>query len=281
MNRTPPSRDFPNAGFTACLLSLLLSAWASPSRAEAPTVADCLAASKASLKAVEQKQLLVERAQLRICAATTCPTEISEECLRRERLVEARLATVTFTTSAADADAIVIAVDGHTDGDMKWGQPIFVEPHQQHSFTFTRSGHELSSRRLSLQPGGAVTQEIAFAPIEQPHPPPVDTGTPVLRKVSWVAGGVGVAALGGSLLYGWMALSRRNAAREICPADCADTTGTKRWDDAVTAGWTSTALFVVGAAGLGTAIWAWSKSRPASEVQVSLGPSGFSVAGSF
>src|SRR5207237_148444 len=101
--------------------------------------------SEASLKAVEEQHPLVERAQLQICAAPSCPAEIREECVRRAGLLEARLATITFTTSAPDAGAIVIAVDGLPDPGAGWGRPIVVEP-RPHVFTFTRAGEVIATR---------------------------------------------------------------------------------------------------------------------------------------
>jgi hypothetical protein len=265
------------------MLALVLLVRAIPSRAEGPTIAGCLAASKASLKAVDDQQPLVERAQLRICASQNCPTEIREECLRRVSIVEDRLATITFTTAAPDASAIAIGVDGRADPDAIWGRPIFVQPGRTHTFMFTRAGQVVANRSLSLDPADRIIQDVAIAPIERPPTPA--RPMPLLRKVAWGAGAVMVASYAGSLAFGWLAKSKRDSAREICPAECPagdlGAIGAKRWDDAVTAGRVSTVLFGVGTASLATAIVTWSLSRGPSDVQVAIGPDSLTLAGTF
>src|SRR5882724_3225978 len=60
-------------------------------RAADPTIAECLAASDASLKLGTDHKLQAERAQLLVCSASSCPSDIRKECLSRVEEVNAAI----------------------------------------------------------------------------------------------------------------------------------------------------------------------------------------------
>jgi serine/threonine-protein kinase len=94
------------------------------------------------------------------------------------------------------------------------------------------------------------------------------------QVVALVAGGVGVVGVGVGSWFGLRAMSRRDHARDICPADCDDDAGRDAWRDAVSAGNLSTAGFVVGGTALAAAAVLW-LTAPVGNLRVGLGHLGW------
>jgi hypothetical protein len=125
------------------------------------------------------------------------------------------------------------------------------------------------------------------------------TGSHGPSAASWVALGVGVAALGTGTYFGLRAISKKNDADRNCPNDQCVGEGSKENSDAIKFANIATAGFAVGVVGLGLGIylWATSSSSPrasvgtphvvpkvsVSSVGVSARPSGteLTIAGSF
>ncbi len=70
------------------------------------------------------------------------------------------------------------------------------------------------------------------------------------RVAAVAAAGVGVGGLVLGSIFGVIALSRKNDAKEACPDLCNDQADADKWSSAKTAGTVSTIGFIVGAVGL-------------------------------
>lgn len=295
---SPRSRRF--AFFALAVMSGLA---AGAARAADPTTADCLTASDASLKAASQHQLRAERAQLLICAATSCPADIRKECLSRVDEVNAQIPTIVFSAkdaSGADLAGVRVTMDGEVLSERLVGTAISIDP-GEHTFMFEAAGQSPVSKKLVIQEGQKERRElITFAAPPALPPSPASTGpqgpAPTGRAqaaetssgmgtqkvLALVAGGLGVVGLAVGTAFGLVAMSKRNDAQSACPDQCATQDGVNKWSDAGTAGNVSTIGFVAGGVALAGAAVLWLTAPTpgnASNAQVGLGPLGFQLRG--
>lgn len=277
-------------------------------KAADPTTADCLAASDASLKAGNEHKLRAERGQLLICAATSCPADIRNECLRRVDEVNAAIPTVIFETKDAagnDLSAVKVTIDGELLVDRLEGTALSIDP-GEHTFLFEASGmvpvtkqfvireaqkdrreaitFSMATGALSAAPVPSTAQAIqSFATIAPAAPEPAHR-LGAQKIVALVAGGIGVVGLGVGSAFGLIASSKKNDAQAVCPGQCPTAAGVSDWSDAKSAGNVSTALFIVGGVGLAGAAVLWftapSTSR-GSGPQFGVSPSGLQLRGTW
>jgi hypothetical protein len=274
-------------------------------RAADPTTADCLAASDASLKSGNQHKLRAERAQLLVCAASTCPADIRKECIGRVDEVNAQIPTVIFQikdASGADLSAVKVTMDGELLAERVEGTALSIDP-GEHTFTFEVAGQPPVVRKLVIQQAQKDRRElIAIGPqptAVSPAPPPT-TPAPALpslppatetsqglgtqKILAIVAGGVGIAGLGVGTAFGLIAMSKKNDAQSACPNQCATSDGVTKWSDAASAGNVSTIAFIVGGVGVAGAAVLWltaPSSGGGQGTQVGFGPGGMQVRGAW
>jgi hypothetical protein len=78
-------------------------------------------------------------------------------------------------------------------------------------------------------------------------------------------------------------MSRRNQANDACPALCTNTTQVDLWNSARSAGNVATGALIIGAAGIGSGVVIWLRTKPTSDVapatQIGLGPGGLELRG--
>src|SRR5258708_22833506 len=74
-----------------------------------PTTAECLSAADSSLQLRGEHKLLAARAQVLICASTSCPAAIQTVCLARVDQTDAALPTLVFASQAAAANDLPTA----------------------------------------------------------------------------------------------------------------------------------------------------------------------------
>jgi hypothetical protein len=262
-----------------------------------PTTADCLAASAASLDADNEHRLRDERAQLRVCAAASCPTEIRAECVRRAAEVSAQIPTIAFSAldaSGGDVRAVRVIMDGETLAEQLEGQPFSIDP-GEHTFTFEAAGRApvtkqfvvvegQKDRREVIVFGAALPSSPGSAPAGERRSPaaPPDVarrqtmpGLDTQRAVALLAAGVGVVGVGLGAVFGIAAMGKRNDAESACPAACATQAGVNRWRDAAGFGNASTIAFLLGGAGLagGAVLWLTApRAGDVSSAQVGVAP---------
>jgi hypothetical protein len=218
-----------------------------PAWAGDPTMADCLSANESSISLRTEHKLRAARAALLVCAATSCPAEIRNECIRRVADINAAVPTIVFEAKDAsgnDIGAVKVTMDGQPLVERLEGMAISLDP-GEHSFTFETSGqaavqkqfviHEAEKERRERITFGAAAPpppEAGKAPFEPVAQPPSDGGKAstapaasgtaagareepsepsrgsTKRIVGFVLGGVGVVALGVAVFEQITALGR-------------------------------------------------------------------------
>ncbi|HSO39839.1 MAG TPA: hypothetical protein VLT33_45240 [Labilithrix sp.] len=230
---------------------------------------------------------------------------------QRAATLEPKLARLTIAP-APGAEAItdlVVKRDGVVVGAGTFGTALPVDK-GEHTVEASAPGRQPFSRRVTMQDGAAETVSIPVlegaAPVELPqqqgenHPmpvgPPKGGGGFPLKTVGLVTAGVGVVVIGIGGYFGVSAIGKNsdsnstgcNASTNVCTGR-----GLANRRDAVDAGNTSTALFVVGglvtAAGIAMFVLAKpspstsAKARPslAAAPAIAPGTAGLALSGSF
>jgi hypothetical protein len=253
-----------------------------------PTTGECLAASEASLKAANEHHLLAERAQLLVCAASTCPTDIRKECLRRVDEVNTDIPTVVFSArdaSGNEVTAVKVTMDGAVLAEQLEGTALPIDP-GEHTFTFETAGQPPLTRRfLVVQAQKDRREALVFGePVGAlPATAPETSrkgGLGTQRVLAIVAGAVGVAGVGVGSAFGLIAISDKNDAQRQCPNLCRTQAGVDAWHKAGTMATISTIGFAAGGALVagGLALWF---TAPSTSTQVGLGPTGLQVRGTW
>ncbi len=258
-------------------------------RAADPTTADCLSASEASLKLRSAHKLREARAQLLVCAAQTCPTDVRNECASRVSELNAAIPTVVFEakdSAGNDLTDVKVAMDAQPLVDRLDGASISLDP-GPHTFTFTASAQRPVEKMFVIQEGekdrhvrvviGAAEQAaVSSPPAATPSsaspgaPPPVSAppalvsspaAAPDVGGSSWstqktiglVVGGVGVVGAVVGTVFGLVASHDWSQAQSECasPTSCPNHAASVSDHDAtVTAGTVSTVAFIAGGAAI-------------------------------
>ena len=279
------------AGVAAAVLGVALSE-ARGARAADPITAECIASSEHGQELRSAEKLHDARAQFALCAASSCPGPIREDCARRlNEAVEATPTIVFVVRDAAgnDATGVQVTVDGQTVAGSA-GAPVEVDP-GEHTFAF-EEGDRLATeeRRLVLIEGVKGRRETvvlgemaARTTLATPSGGQAGFGPPPL---AWVAFGVGGAGLAAGVIAGLVADGKHSTLQ----GECNNTTNTCASQYAGDLGgfhaartW-STVGYVVGALGVagGAALWLTApRARRATTASVWVGPASAGIAGSF
>src|SRR5262245_41221309 len=126
-----------------------------PASAADPTTADCLAANDKSISLRNEHKLLAARAQLSVCAASSCPGDIRKACMRRIDQMNASVPTVVFEAkdgSGNDLTAVKVKMDGEILAERLEGTAISLDP-GAHSFTFEAQDQPTITKQLVVREG--------------------------------------------------------------------------------------------------------------------------------
>jgi hypothetical protein len=280
-----------------------------PSHAADPVTTSCIAAYDSSVSLRHEHKLRAARAQLLICAAPDCPTDIRNECTWRVVDVNAATPTIVFDAKDAagrDISGVKVSMDGQPLAEKLAGTAISIDP-GEHSFIFEAAGHEKIQRKLVINEGEKGRREritfMAVAPaapqtaMAAPQTPAAEKAAPPIDSYSLhsndlpglgpqkigaiTAAGVGVVGVGVGAVFGLQAMSKRSAASNVCPDQCADQSGADLWKSAKTAGNMSTAAFIVGGVGLAAGAVLWFTAAPKASTHVGVGPGSIELRGSW
>jgi hypothetical protein len=275
----------------------------------APTTPECLAAYEDSVTLTKSHQLRATLVKLALCSSESCPAQIRSECLARVSVTEASIPTVVFEAKDAagvELFDVKVKMDGDLLAEQLLGAALSVDP-GQHTFTFETVGRPIVEKKLMILEGEKLRRErVDFEVVTKAAPlvtipvtvskseaTPVQSENPrepkptlgKTRILALVSGGVGVVATGVGVVYGLITKSRRDAANDICPAQCADSGGVEAWNRARSAGNISTAAFVIGAVGIAGGVVIWTLGKPvapdAPSTQVSVGLGDVRLVGSW
>jgi hypothetical protein len=299
---------------TALAIAVAAAALAapSPSRAADPTTADCLGANDKSISLRNDHKLGAARAQLLVCAASSCPADIRNECTRRVADVNAAMPTIVFEVkdgAGRDLSAVKVSMDGQPLAERLEGTALSIDP-GVHTFAFEAAGQPKVEKQLVIREGQkgrrepvtigaagakAVTpaQTTAAAPEKttsqvsastadlSPAQPAGGHGLGGQKMAALVAGGIGIVGVGLGTVFGLQAMSKYNDANGVCPDKCSDQTGVELWKSTRSAGNASTVAFIVGGVGLAAGAVLWFTSKPSKSTQVGVGPGSIELKGSW
>jgi len=239
-----------------------------PARVAPGAIAACLAANESAANLERDHKLRAARAQLLLCAASTCPADVRNECTRRVSSTSNAVPTVVFEVKDASGDettSVKVSMDGEVLADHLDGAGLELDP-GEHSFTFEIAGQTPLHKQLVIHEGDKGRHElVSFAPAI-----PTDKTTETAdsaadstkrsgstkRTVGFVVGGAGLVALGIATYYQVTALGRASdsdtAAGSSDPG--VQATAGPIHDQASQAQTDAIIFGVVGAAALGTGL---------------------------
>ncbi len=200
-----------------------------------PTTAECLSAADSSLQLRGEHKLRAARAQVLICASTSCPAAIQTVCLGRVDQINAALPTVVFEAKDAagnDLPNVRAAMDGQPLADRLDGSALTVDP-GEHKFEFVAPDNTVVEKTIILHEGEKDRRErVVFGSQAGPQTAAVATAPPLAvnpveagasqdpgagrRTLGLVIGGVGVAGLAIGSVFGLMASSISSSSKDNC-----------------------------------------------------------------
>jgi hypothetical protein len=197
----------------------LLDAARTATLAEDPTTPECLAAYEQSITLRDQHALNAARAQLLICASTTCPEEVRSECSRRVEEVNAQVPTLVFEVrdhNGNDLSEVSVTMDGVLLAPRLDGTAFSIDP-GEHAFVFNAEGTVTVTKRFVIRDSekgrrekvvlepepapalAATPAPLPAPPVQAPPPAQPQASNDDLRIAGVIAGATAVAALGVAL----------------------------------------------------------------------------------
>lgn len=182
--------------------------------------------------------------------------QFAQEGLDRVEPLLSRL-KIVVPKPAADIEGLIVELDGVEIRRPAWDTPAPVDP-GSHTLKVSAPGYREVKLQVRIE-GASASKEIV---IPVPEKVPEETaGTKPMSTVStsepnrvpaYVAGGVGIVAVGVGSYFGLRAMSKRNDAVAVCPtARCSISSAVDDNDDAKRSAWISNIAFGLGVAALG------------------------------
>lgn len=210
---------------------------------------------------------------------------------QRIKSLEARMPQLVLTL-ATSAPKDTTVREGHTTIGMTdtFGVPLPLDPGEHH-LTVLAPGHRTKSLDVTLVEGKTETIEVEPGEIK-PKAPLAETPKEPNESPSpgpWIVGGVGIAALIAGAVTGALVIQADNTFKNEChptTRSCSSTNGTAAVTTVQTLGPATTALLVVGGAGLAVGgIWLGVRASATSSARIGIGPivggAGWRVEGSW
>jgi hypothetical protein len=217
------------SGVTAGLVLSLLMLGAVPGVRASSTTDACVAAYENSQKLRDDGDFVGAKREILVCGASACPQALQRECIESLTVLDARTPTVILAVrdpQKRDIGEVSVSLDdkpwtGHLDG-----REVAVNP-GPHKLRFESAGRVAVEQFCVLrerEKGRLI--EVVLLPIGPPmptQPRPTEErarSTSSIPLLTYVFGGVGVAALGTSAVFGVTALSARSEG-DRCRPNCS------------------------------------------------------------
>jgi hypothetical protein len=210
--------------------------WADSARGDPKT--ECFDDASRGQTLRDEHKLVDARAAFAVCARQICPKQVSKDCTAWLDQVEEALPTVVVSASdpaGRDRLDVTVLLDGHPFATKLTGQAVPVDP-GVHTFHFetadgsrldhpmlVREGVKNQAVAVVLAPGATVgtaaTGTVSVGAGAASSVGDRDLGTAPAsvavpwRTVGFVAGGIGIAAVGLGAVFGFIALGDKNAAQ--------------------------------------------------------------------
>jgi hypothetical protein len=214
-------------GATTGLLGLGALVLFSGTSAAAGPADECLTVPVEGQKLRNDRKLVDARDKFAICSHKTCPAEIVQSCMRWGAEVQGAIPSVVIAardSRGQDLGDVHVSIDGWPPVDVT-PRAIELDP-GAHRFVFHRSGRLDVAQQVILR-DGEKNREVSVAFEPSPAPAVVPPSLPVpdrtsrsgdVPAMSWVLGGVGVAAFGVASYFWVSGLSERSNMLSTCAA---------------------------------------------------------------
>jgi hypothetical protein len=252
MNRFPPG---PRRLLVATAAALSMTAL--PSSAEV-TKGDCIDANARAQDLRRDGRFALARDQLRLCADSTCPSLVRNDCVKRLDALDGVQPTIVFDatdTTGADVFDVRVSVDGQLLASSLEGTPLRVDP-GVHVFKLETDGAPPVMKKILVREGEAERHERVVLGAATPRggvqadSPAASSEMGRQQIVGLSLGGAGIAGLGLGAAFGLLASSAWSSAKAACggnPGACTNVaSGSAYHSTTETDGAISTGAFVVG-----------------------------------
>lgn len=191
-------------------------AWASP--AQAQNVDQCIESTAEGQKLRDGGDLIGAEQQFVQCASNACPAVIRQDCQNWLSELGPSIPSLRLVLKSEGGNQGRVLLDGRQVRVSS--SPIRVNP-GEHEIQWELEGHETSVTSVTIGVGsrGKVV-EVAPGPKLSAEKREEGFSLAQVPTVSWVLGGVGVAAIGGFAAMGIVARSEFNSLQEQCGDDC-------------------------------------------------------------
>jgi hypothetical protein len=189
----------------------------------------CLAEHEQAQDARLEGKLLEARNDLRQCSATTCPALVTRDCVAWLAEIEQQIPSVIFraTKDGVDLERLRVKEGDTLLTETLTGTPLELNPGPHH-FVAQLPGMPEQDATYVLQ-AGDKSRIVSFS-FTSPvlAPPPQGPGLPGPRLVrpvptlTWVLGGIAVAALATGGVLGGLALNEHSDVSKECSPLCTD-----------------------------------------------------------
>lgn len=188
-----------------------------------------------------------------VAAIARAAGKFEREKSSRERAaaLEPKLARVRLVVEAR-APGLEVKIDDDDVERARWGEPFPVDP-GGHRLVAGAPAHRPFEARFDAKEGAQVDVRIPeLIDLQPKNTTAIEPGEPTRKPaaLTYVAGGIGVAALATGTIMGILAVSKHSDAEDACPKGtfafrCPTQAGTNAWNDATTFGNVSTVAFIV------------------------------------
>lgn len=277
-------RGIRRTGLAACLgIALWLVGGPAAAKRHRKEKKECASAYVAAQKLRSSGSLLEARKKLIVCASEGCLAAVRKDCSSWLDQVNAAIPSITVSAhdpSGKETLAVKVEVDGKPVAEKLTTNGIELDP-GPHKLHFELAGAPPVDKKIILHAGEKnKLVDVAFGekksepvpastpePSDTTAPPPQDQGPEKKKRshlVSYVLGGVGVVALGGTA-YFWLA--SKSAENNLDSSGCAPNCSSSKVDDIKHKRLFGDIALGVGVVSLGVATYLWvaphkEKKRP-------------------
>jgi hypothetical protein len=251
-----------------------------PRGARADDVRACIAASTDAQTQRQQGRLLAARDRAIACARDVCPAVVRSQCARWVTELAGRIPAIVVRVQDADGADVLTNVRLSIDGAPARldGRPVELDPGEHAVEAVTDAGARVARKVLLAESEGPRPLVLRLPPAqderrERPSPataaaagstPGAEPPGPTVSRAhvplgAWIAGGIGLAALGGATYFGFAAKGQLDTLDSTCSPHCTGAQTQPGRNDALA----FDVLLGAGAAVVGTAI-VWALFFPSS-----------------
>lgn len=187
--------------------------------------------------------------------------EREKNAKERALALEPKLARVRLVV-AAKAPGLEVKIDDAPIERARWAEAFPIDP-GAHRVVATAPYHQTFETRFDAKETSSSDVQVPeLVDLRPKNTTVVNLGEPTRKPsvLTYVAGGIGIAAIATGTITGILAVGKHSDAESACPKDvfafrCPTQAGTDAWNDATTMGNVSTIAFIVaGVAVAGAAV---------------------------